>query len=216
MTPLIIILIVLAMLAIMFAADLSYPPLGLQRRLDGSTALPTGGILDIESGGSFRLAGTSVDASAAEINRVTKVSGRLVAAGATLTVTVAAHGDKIILLDTLAGSVVTLPAASGSGARFTFLVSVAPTSNFHQVKVASAADFIAGSVNILDNDAAAQGAFAADGAADDNIQLNGTTKGGLVGDWLEMVDLKTNVWAIRGMLVVPAGSNPADVFSAAV
>lgn len=139
----------------------------------------------------------------------------MVAGGATLTLTVATHNGKTILLDTLAGSVITLPAAVGSGARFRFLVSVAPTSNFHQVKVANASDTMAGSANILDNDAAAQGAFAAIGT-DDNIQLNGTTKGGLVGDWIEVVDVKTNVWAIFAQLVCPAGSNPADMFSAAV
>jgi hypothetical protein len=97
-----------------------------------------------------------------------------------------------------------------------FLVTVAPTSNFHQVKVGAATEFLAGSVNILDNDAAAQGAFAADGAADDNVQLNGTTKGGLVGDWLEIEGITATQWAIKGQLVCPAGSNPADMFSAAV
>lgn len=140
----------------------------------------------------------------------------LVLAGATLTLTTASHGGKTILLDTAAGSVVTLPAATGSGARFTFRVHTKPTSNFHQVKVASASDFMAGSVNILDNDAAAQGAYSADGTADDNIQLNGTTKGGLVGDTFEVCDIKSTIWAITGDLVCPAGSNPADMFSAAV
>lgn len=139
----------------------------------------------------------------------------LVSAGATLTLTAAAHGGKTILLDMAAGSVVTLPAATGSGTVFKFRVTTVPTSNFHQVKVANSSDTMSGSVNILDNDAAAQGAYAATGT-DDNIQLNGTTKGGLIGDYVEVIDLKTNVWGIFGQLVVPAGSNPADVFSAAV
>jgi len=142
-------------------------------------------------------------------------SEALVAAGATLTLTAASHGGKTILLDTLAGSVVTLPAASGTGVKFKFRVSVAPTSNFHQVKVANSSDTMAGSVNILDNDAAAQTAYAAT-STDDNIQMNGTTKGGLVGDFFECVDIATNKWGVFGQLVVPAGSNPADVFSAAV
>jgi hypothetical protein len=151
----------------------------------------------------------------AEINRNCDVSTRAVAAGATLTLTEATHEGKTILLDTASGSVVTLPAPV-IGARFRFLVSVKPTSNFHQIKVASSSDFMAGSVNILDNDAAAQGAYAADGTADDNIQLNGTTKGGLVGDWIEVEGISATQWAVRGSLVVPAGSNPADPFSAAV
>lgn len=136
------------------------------------------------------------------------------AAGATLTLT-AADSGKTILLDTAAGSVVTLPAPS-VGVFYRFLVSVKATSNFHQVKVAAATDFMAGSVSILDADSNAQTAYAADGAADDNIQLNGTTKGGLVGDWVELYCVSATQWAIRGQLVCPAGSNVADMFSAAV
>lgn len=154
-------------------------------------------------------------ATTAELNRVADRSTRAVAAGGTLAVTEALHDGKTILLDTAAGSVVTLPAPV-IGMRVRFLVTVKPTTNFHQVKVAAATDFMAGSVNILDVDAAAQGAFAADGTADDNIQLNGTTKGGQVGDWLELEGISATQWAIAGNLVVPAGSNPADMFSAAV
>lgn len=42
------------------AADTKYVGPGLQRRQDGTTALPTGGVLDIESGAAFKIAGTSV------------------------------------------------------------------------------------------------------------------------------------------------------------
>ena len=181
----------------------------------GSLDVESGGELDIESGGALKLAGTEVTATAAELNRATDTSGRSVAAGATLAVTEALHDGKTIKLDTAAGSVCTLPAPV-VGMRVRFLVTVKPTSNFHQIKVAAATDFMAGSLNILDNDAAAQGAFAADGTADDNIQLNGTTKGGQVGDWIEVEGITSTVWAVTGNLVCPAASNPADMFSAAV
>ena len=153
--------------------------------------------------------------TAVELTRAADVSTRSVAAGGTLAVTEAAHEGRTILLDTAAGSVCTLPAPV-VGARFRFLVSVKPTSNFHQVKVAAATDFMAGVANILDLDAAAQGAFQADGTADDNIQLNGTTKGGQVGDWIEIEGISATQWAITAQLTCPAGSNPADMFSAAV
>lgn len=139
----------------------------------------------------------------------------LVAAGATLTLTVAAHAGKTIKLDTAAGSVVTLPDAIGSGALFRFIVTIVPTSNQHQVKVPDANNLLKGSVNILDVDGTAQTAYAAD-STDDNIQLNGTTKGGQIGDWVEVLDVAADTWAIRGQLVVPAGSNIAEPFSAAV
>jgi len=50
------------------AADTTYQGTGLQRRQDGTTAIPTGGSLDIESGGALKLAGTTLSASAAELN----------------------------------------------------------------------------------------------------------------------------------------------------
>lgn len=181
----------------------------------GSLDVESGGEIDIESGGSLKLAGTALTCTAAELNRATDVSARSVAAGATLTLTELAHEGRTILLDTAAGSVVTLPAPV-VGARFRFLVSVKPTSNFHQIKVAASTDFMAGSVNILDLDGTAQAAYNADGTADDNIQLNGGTKGGQVGDWIEIEGLASTIWAIRGQLTVPTGSNPADMFSAAV
>lgn len=189
--------------------------LNLPQSQQGGTYYPSGTTLEIASGASLMLAGTEITATAAELNNAADVSGRSVAAGATLTLTEAAHGGKTILLDTAAGSVVTLPAPV-VGLRFRFLVSVKPTSNFHQVKVAAATDFMGGSLNIVDLDGATQGAFGADSTADDNIQLNGTTKGGQVGDSIEIEGISSTIWAVSGNLVCPAGSNPADMFSAAV
>jgi hypothetical protein len=163
---------------------------------------------------------TSTDGTAAattstavELTRIADVSTRLVAVGGTsLAVTVAAHADRIILLDhSAAESTATLPAAAGTGAVFRFIVSAVNTNN-HIITI-TGDDTMKGSVNILDNDAAAQGAFAAT-TTDNTITLNGTTTGGQIGDWIELVDIAADVWAVRGDLVVPAGSNPADPFSA--
>lgn len=207
----------------------------------GSLDVESGGELDVEAGGALKLGGTAITSSAAELNKLTGVtataselntlagilataaeinrvcdrSTRQVAAGATLAITEALHDGKTIALDQAAGSVCTLPAPT-IGMRVRFLVTVKPTSNFHQIKVAAATDFLAGVANILDLDAAAQQAFQADGAADDNIQLDGTTKGGQVGDWIEIEGISATQWAITAQLTCPAGSNPADMFSAAV
>lgn len=165
---------------------------------------------------------TTTDATAAattstavELTRAADVSTRSVAAGATLAVTEASHEGRTIRLDTASGSVCTLPAPV-IGARFRFVVSVKPTSNFHQIKVAAGTDFMAGSLNILDLDGSAQAAFYGDGTADDNIQLNGTTTGGQVGDWIQVEGISATQWAVTGTLACPTGSNPADMFSAAV
>jgi hypothetical protein len=154
------------------------------------------------------------EASVLEIARNCDVSTRLVPAGATKTLTVAEHEGKIIALDTAAGSVVTLPPATGSGAVFRFVVTVAPTSNEHKVQVTTT-DTMKGVFFLLDNDSTAATAYAATGT-DDTLALNGTTKSGLVGDVAEFVDVASAVWSVSGHGVVPAGSNIADVFSAAV
>lgn len=159
---------------------------------------------------------TATAATTTEITRACDVSARGVAVGGTsLAITEADHDGKIVLLDhTAAGSTCTLPASSGSFAVFRFIVHSVNTNN-HIIKVANATDVMSGSVNLLDNDAAAQTAYAASGT-DDTLTLNGTTTGGQIGDWVEFVDIKTGFWAVRGDLVCPAGSNPADPFSATV
>jgi len=140
-----------------------------------------------------------VTATAAEINNAADVSGQLVAAGASLALTVAAHSGKIIALNQATGSAVTLPAATGTGARFNIIVSVTVTSNAHTIDVAGADEFN-GVVYQVDTDTsdtvAAYPALAGDDF--DGISMNGGTTGGLIGDWFEIVDIASGVWAIRG------------------
>ena len=143
----------------------------------------------------------------------------LVTLTATGAVTASAHSGvgRTLLLGEVGGDAecaITLPAATGTGDLYRFVVSVVNTSNY-VIKVADATDTIDGSVTILDVDGTAQAGYAATGA-DDTITLNGTTTGGALGDWVEFVDIATNQWAVRGHLVVPAGSNIADPFSEAV
>ena len=53
-------------------------------------------------------------------------------------------------------------------------------------------------------------------AASDTITLNGGTTGGIVGDYLEIVDIAADKWHVRGTMRVSAGTNPATPFSATV
>lgn len=154
-------------------------------------------------------------ATTTEVSRVADVSARLVSVGGTaLAVTEADHDSKIIKLDhTAAASTCTLPAATGSGARFKFIVTAVNTNN-HLIKVVGD-DVMKGVVVSLDNDSNAATAYAASGT-DDTITLNGTTTGGQIGDWIELVDIAADTWAVSGAVLVPAGSNVADMFSATV
>lgn len=157
-----------------------------------------------------------VTATPAELNRHCDTSANLVLVGGTsLAVTTALHDGKTIGLDhTAAASTCTLPDATGSGARFRFVV-VAVNTNNHVITVPDTDNVMSGSVNLLDNDGYAQTAYAASGT-DDTLTLNGSTKGGQVGDWVEFLDVAADTWAVRGQLVCPAGDYVTDPFSAAV
>tara|TARA_S200000501_G_scaffold261809_1_gene245730 strand:- start:442 stop:2307 length:1866 start_codon:yes stop_codon:yes gene_type:complete len=136
---------------------------------------------------------------------------------ATDAVTIAEHAGRTLLLGEVGGNALvtlTLPAATGSGATYKFIVSVANTSNY-VIKVADASDTIDGIMLYLDEDGTAVTAFPTV-AASDTITLNGGTTGGIIGDYLELVDIATDQYHVRGTMRVAAGANPATPFSATV
>lgn len=156
-------------------------------------------------------------ATQAELDAVADDSARVIAAGATLAVTVALHNKRIIGLDTLAGSVCTLPAATSIvGARFRFRTKVLATSNSHIVKVANASDTMEGIIQGVRVDSGnAVLAFAA-GATADTITLNRTTTGSVsLGEEFEVECVADNKWQVRGMLSA-TGAAFATPFSATV
>jgi hypothetical protein len=158
--------------------------------------------------------GTAITATAAELNRTADVSGRLVAAGGTLTMTEATHEGKIIALDTAAGSVVTLPTSTGGGAVYRFLVTVTATSNSHVIKVGNATDEMRGFV-VQDSDTATAPNiwWAADN--DDTITLNRTTSGlAAQGEYFEIVDATSGHFFVRGFS--QASGTEVTPFSATV
>lgn len=142
-------------------------------------------------------------------------AGMIIPAGSTKTL--GPHDrEKLIKLDTLAGSVVTLPKALGSLSRFDFLVTVLATSNSHIVKVGNTTDVMRGIIlgHRVDVGNAVLG-FAA-GATDDTVTLNRTTTGSVsLGEWLEFVDIASGIWHVRGVLSA-TGAAFATPFSATV
>lgn len=136
------------------------------------------------------------------------------AAGATKTLT-AADSGKWVDLDTAAGSVVTLPAASGSGSIFKFRVKVLATSAAHIIQVANVNDTIQGLVFTGDDTGANAQWFAAVSGSSDTITLNRTTTGSVtIGEWIEVEDIATNVFHVRGFITNTGTA--ATPFSAAV
>lgn len=132
---------------------------------------------------------------------------------ATLAITAAAHDGKLIILNRAAGVVVTLPAATGTGAVFRFSVAAAVTSNSYKIQVADATDVMSGSIYVTDQ-AAGTGTEFSTVAASDTITMNGSTTGGLAGGILTLIDVAANLYAVHGNII--ATGVEATPFSAAV
>lgn len=138
-----------------------------------------------------------------------------VAGGSTLTLTEALHSGKTINLDTAAGTTVTLPAATGSGARYRFLVTLLATSNSHIIKVANANDAMQGFVFTMSDDPVTVKGFFAVAGTSDTITLNRTTTGSVTkGEYIEITDIAANVFQVVGF--TSSTGTEATPFSATV
>lgn len=119
------------------------------------------------------------------------------------------------LLNTAAGSVLTLPAATGSGGVVRAIVTTAITSNAHKILPNSVADFLQG---IAEGHVAAGTplSFSGNAAASHSIQMPfaGTTpSGGAAGDWFEFRDISAGLWEVTGAYL--SGTTSTTPFSAA-
>jgi hypothetical protein len=157
--------------------------------------------------------GELLGATNIEINSVADASTRLVAAGATLTCTSALHANRIVLLNTAAGSIVTLPAATGTGDVYTFFVSTTATSNSHIVKVTTT-DTMVGRATFGDDTSDNVVGFIASGT-DDTITLNRSTTGlAVLGAKIVCTDYATALWNVD--VQDRCSGTPSTPFSATV
>lgn len=143
--------------------------------------------------------------------------GVVSATASTLALTAAAHDGRIVVLNRAAGITVTLPAATGSGAHFYLVTGTTLTSGSMVFAVANASDYMRGQVTTVGASTntfltANTGTVATES---DTMTWNRTTSGlGTQGDYVEFLDLASNVWyvssayASSGVIVTP--------FSAAV
>ena len=147
-------------------------------------------------------------------------NGRVINNNRLVTVTNAAiilnsddHGERPIVLSRAAGIAVTLPASTGSGAKYEFFVRNTITSNTTTIKVANVTDVMNGNaIQSQDGGATVQMWEAA--AADDTITFNGTTTGGISGDYVELTDISAGFWAVK--VISAATGVEATPFSATV
>lgn len=133
---------------------------------------------------------------------------------AAVTLTPEKHADRTLLLDRAAGVAVTLPKATGSGAKYKFRIKTLATSNNYIIKVGNTTDILQGLIMALSDgsDAVLGWETAADS---DTITLNRTTQGTTkVGHWIEVEDIASGVYAVSGQIA--QSGTEATPFSAGV
>lgn len=144
-------------------------------------------------------------ATAAELNRVAKLSTRSVVlatggSDSTTTITPAVHSDKDVVIDNATkAATINLPSASGSGAHYNFYIGTSITNgagNSITFVAGTAGDFFGKAWVVSDNSAAVLGYVA---AGSTSINFDGTTKGGIKGDWVECRDVALGKMMVRVM-----------------
>lgn len=116
------------------------------------------------------------------------------------------------VLNAAAGLTITLPAASGLGTEFEFIVGTAVTSNNDVIQVVGN-DTMTGRC-MMAADAGDTSVVFETAADSDTITMNGSTKGGLKGDRIKLRDIAADLWSVE-MECAGTGTE-ATPFSAAV
>lgn len=117
----------------------------------------------------------------------------------TLTVTQALHAGKILLLASTGGLAITPPAATGTGALYRLCVITTITGGnvTWDAKAGNASDILAGWIQSY------KATTFTPYIANSNLNLvtlDGTTRGGIKGDFLEFRDVATNLWIVSGFV----------------
>ncbi len=161
----------------------------------GSIDVLTGGDLDMESGSTFKLAGVTVSATAAEINQAADSSVNAEVVIVT-NVIVAAESGATFFLNAGAEFVSTLPAV-GVGLRYKFIVTAAPSGASYTIVTPAGADLMAVILT-------AGGIDDASDVAVDRDVITFVTAAAVVGDWVECISDGVK-WFCQGSAAVAAG-----------
>lgn len=124
------------------------------------------------------------------------------------------HNGKTITAAAAAGMTITLPAAGGTGWRCRIVLLTTVTSNNFICQVANTTDAYNGFSLMVSDDPATVKGFIASAGSDDTVTLNGSTKGGFVGDTIDIEDVASGLFQVivRGKQT----GTEATMFSAAV
>lgn len=146
---------------------------------------------------------------------ISDVSTKLVPlTGSAITLTAALHANKVLPISDATAQTLTLPAATGSGDIYTFILMATKTGS-QIIKVANSTDVMQGHAMQVSDDGTGgpvKGWICA--ASDDTITLNGTTLGGYLGDKITIQDIAAGKFQV-GITGKDTGTE-ATPFSATV
>lgn len=132
---------------------------------------------------------------------------------ATVSLNSDSHANRYVVLNRAAGITVTLPAATGTGNVYKIMVGTTVTSNSDVIKVANATDVMAGLALGDDGDGEPANGWATTSTTD-TVTMDGTTTGGVRGDYVEIADVSSGLFHVRAYLT--QGGSEATPFSATV
>lgn len=155
-------------------------------------------------------------ANVTQLNNNNYSAGRVVTVApggsdATLTVTAAAHDGKTVVIDNATKALtINLPAATGTGCKYRFFLGTSITNGAgNSISfVATGAHIFGNAIVFSDNAAQAVIGWAAGGAT--TINFNGTTKGGIKGDMVEIEDVATS--KLMATVIIQATGTEATPF----
>lgn len=141
------------------------------------------------------------DASAGKMVRVLAGGGAfgdplVNVTASTLTVTRAEHARKIVTLNRAAGVAVTLPAATGTGETYTFVIGTAISGGTTTFTCAGADKLQGHAWSISDNAGAVLGYVATAGTST-IVTLDGSTQGGYAGHSVTFTDTASARWTVN-------------------
>lgn len=121
--------------------------------------------------------------------------------GATLALNENQSGS-VISLDRAAGTTVTLPAACLPGTYFEFIVATTVTSNSDKIITGAGTELMVGGILNCDTDSSNATIVFPSLVASSNISvnLNGSTKGGLKGDYIRVTKVDSVTWQVGGQV----------------
>ena len=183
--------------------------------INNETALAAGSVLDADELVIY-------DSAAARVKKVALssirqfTSGGIVAITAADAITAAEHAGRICVLNLGAGFTLTLPAATGTGNVYTFVVGIVAGAGPYVIETSAVTEHMTGSVRGVDNDVEGATGYQWNAeASDDTITLNGTATGGYPGDTIIIRDYEATNFTVDGH-ITQSGASEATPFSAAV